>query len=84
MVTVLTLEPVFVFEAGAEDFDSDLLTLELEYTLGVENPLDGFASAECWISFPCSVMRAGPSFAKLFRSCGRSFDRTRSLTGCLL
>jgi len=30
MVTVLTLEPVFVFEAGAEDFDSDLLTLELE------------------------------------------------------
>ena len=34
------------------------------------------------MSLPCSVMRAGPSVRRWFRSCGTIFERTRSLTGC--
>ena len=37
----------------------------------------------CWMSLPCSAMRAGPSVRSCFRSWGTIFARTRSFTGCL-
>jgi len=66
------------------DASPDLGIDVLDIYFGVENPLEGFEPAACWMSFPCSAIRAGPSFWRCFRSCGRIFDRTRSLTGCLL
>ena len=53
-------------------------------SLGVETPLDGFEPGACWMSFPCSAIKAGPTFANSFRSCGAILERTRSLTGALL
>jgi hypothetical protein len=49
----------------------------------VENPLDGLEPGACWISLPCSAIKAGPSFANSFRSCGTILARTKSLTGAL-
>ena len=61
------------------------LAVEDEVTcVGVEIPLGGPESGACWRSFPCSVIRAGPSLASSLRSCGKSFERTKSFTGCLL
>ena len=37
----------------------------------------------CWMSLPCSAMRAGPSVRSRFRNCGTIVERTRSFTGCL-
>ena len=51
--------------------------------VGVEKPLEGFEPGACWISFPCSAIRAGPNLMNCFRNCGTSFARTRSLTGAL-
>ena len=53
------------------------------WILGVEKPLDGFEPGACWISLPCSAIRAGPNVVNFFRSCGTILDRTRSLTGAL-
>lgn len=52
-------------------------------SFGVENPLDGLEPGACWISLPCSAIKAGPSFANSFRSCGTILARTKSLTGAL-
>jgi hypothetical protein len=71
-------EPVSAFEVV------DLLTLELENTLEVVELLPGPEPGACWMSFPCSAMIAGPNFAKLLRSFGKIWLRTKSLTGCLL
>ena len=43
----------------------------------------GPSPGACWISLPCSAMRAGPNVRSCFRSCGTIFERTRSFTGCL-
>jgi len=51
------------------------------WILGVDTPLEGPEPGACWMSLPCSAMRAGPSFANSFRSCGTILARTRSLTG---
>jgi len=51
------------------------------YSLGVETPLDGPEPGACWISLPCSAIRAGPSLANSLRSFGTILVRTRSLTG---
>lgn len=52
------------------------------WTLGVEKPLEGFEPGACWMSLPCSAMRAGASLTNSDRSFGTSFDLTASLTGC--
>jgi len=50
--------------------------------LGVVKPLEGFEPGACWISFPCSAIRADGSFRNSSRSLGTILDLTRSLTGC--
>lgn len=56
---------------------------DVEAGVGVAKPLEGFESGACCRSLPCSVISAGPSLINCLRSCGTSFDRTRSFTGCL-
>lgn len=48
IVVTLTTEPVLVFCEPLSVFELvDLFTLELEYTLGVVKPLEGFEPGAC-------------------------------------
>ena len=70
-------------DAFARRFYADRAELEsLRIPLTVEKPLDGFESGACWMSLPCSLIRAGASSANFTRRSGTIFFRTRSLTGC--
>lgn len=51
-------------------------------TFGVDTPLAGLESAVCWMSLPCSLIRAVASSPNFRRRAGTIFFRTRSLTGC--
>ena len=51
---------------------------------GVETPLEGLEFGACWMSLPCSAMRAGARPWRAERSCGVKDLRIRSFTGCLL
>jgi len=81
--TVVVFMEEVVWEA--EDFDEPDLAFvwaaveEPVVFLGAWGPSPG----ACWISLPCSAMRAGPKVRSCFRSCGTIFERTRFFTGCL-
>ena len=59
--------------------DEDVVLL-----MGVETPLEGLELGACWMSLPCSAIRAGARLWRECRSWGRMEVRMRSLRGCLL
>jgi hypothetical protein len=67
---------------GFDGLDNDWAAVE-EVTLltGVEMPLEGPEPGACWISLPCSDIKAGASFCRLERIWGRRADRIKALTG---
>ena len=71
-----------LMEVEVEEAD-DLLFVcaEVEDTV-VEVVMAGLCPGACWMSLPCSVIRAGASSCRFFRSCGSSFVRMRDLMGC--
>ncbi len=67
---VLVLGFAFVIEAVEE------VVIVVGWSVGAE-------PVACCRSFPCSLIRDGPSWESLVRSCGTILLWTRSLTGCL-
>lgn len=78
-VVVLTLEVLLEAVVGA----AAAAASEAWRWVGVRQPEEGLLEGACWMSFPCSLTRAGPSLAKMVRSWGTRVERTRSFTGCL-
>ena len=83
METVLTAAPFEEegFAVGAEGAE-DLLTEEVDVVLVFMS--SGLWPVACWMSLPCSLIRAGPRALSLVRSLGVSRVRMSSLTGRLL
>lgn len=84
-VVVLTEGPFLVVDVeGCEDDGAGLAFAwaALEEFMIVVGMADADESVVCWMSLPCSVMRAGPSLWSCWRSWGTILDRTRSFTGC--
>ena len=84
---VFTLGPLVdvlvVVEETVELADVDLLfACAADEETVVVGVMEGLYPGACWMSFPCSVMSAGPSSWRFLRSCGSSFDRINALMGC--
>jgi len=81
-VTVVVLTEVAILDFGADDARAEVP--DETCNLGVDVPLAGWEPGACWMSLPCSAIKAVPSLANSFLSCGTILDRTRSLTGAFL
>lgn len=86
-VVVLTEGPFLVVDVeGCEDDGAGLAFAwaAVEEFMIVVGMADADVSVACWMSLPCSAMRAGPSLWSCWRSWGTILDRTRSFTGCFV
>jgi len=80
-VVVLTVAPLLVMDDLGLDVDLALAWAAVDEVVTVVGPSEGEVPGACWISFPCSVMRAGPSLTSSLRSCGRILERMTAFTG---